>query len=203
MSWWQEIRLTPFNRLFAVTLLVVMSVQLVPIEGYEISPVKLLMMGLCVVVFVCKVPYISNALIFAILYWFVCFATSILQLGFRFSTLAYSGLFLMAFVTYHNIVYAGTFSLKQFQKVLRTIIIAYAVVLVAQQVCVLLGLRNVPFLNLVGAGYYQWNRLPVLACEPSHSATILTGLFIGYLRCVELQNILRLMNAVKTKSCRN
>ena len=162
MSWWQKIRLTPFNRLFAITLLVVMSVQLVPIEGYEISPVKVLMMGFCVIVFVCKVPYISNALIFATLYWLVCFCISILWPGFRFSTLAYSGLFLMTFVAYHNIVYTGAFSLKQFQKVLRTIIIAYAVVLVAQQVCVLLGLRNFPVLNLVGAGYYQWNRLPVL-----------------------------------------
>ena len=184
--WKEETKTKPFNRFFAITLLVVMSVQFVPIEGYEISPVKVFVMGISLVVFFLRVPYFSNTLVYTSLYWFVCFCVSFLQSDFRFSTLGYTGLFLMTFITYHNIVYTGAFSLGQFQQVLRAIIIAYAVVLVAQQICVLVGLRNVPILNLVGAKYYQWNRLPALTCEPSHSATILTGLFLGYLRCLEI-----------------
>ena len=184
----QKLRGIPFDRLFASLLFIVMSVQFVGIEGYDLSFIKVGMMGLCLIVFFVRVPYVSVAIVSGLLYWFVCFCLSIVQSDFRFSTLGYSGLFLIAFFVYYNMVYKGAFSLEQYQRLLRGMILAYAIVLVCQQFLVLLGVRNFPLLNLVGWGYYQWNRLPVLTCEPSHSATILTALFLGYLRCIEIKD---------------
>lgn len=182
----EKIKNVPFERLFASLLLIVMSVQFVAVEGYDISFVKVAMMGLCLIVFFVRVPYVSVAVVSGLLYWLVCFCLSVVQADFRFSTLGYSGLFLIAFFVYYNMIYNGAFSLEQYQRLLRGLILAYAIVLVCQQFLVLLGIRDFPILNLVGPGYYQWNRLPVLSCEPSHSAVILTALFLGYLRCIEI-----------------
>ena len=165
-----------------------MSVQIVPIEGYDISIVKVAMMGICLFVFLFRVPYLSKAVVYSLIYWSTCAFPVFFHTFFRFSTLGYAGLFLITFITYYNLVYKGVFSLDLFQKILKTLICVFAGALIFQQACVLIGLRNVAFLNLVGADYYAWNRLPVLTCEPSHTAVILTGFFLGYLRCVEIKN---------------
>lgn len=183
-----EANLSTFDRYFAIILLTVMSVQIVPIEGYEISIVKVTMMGICLFVFLFRVPYLSKAVVYSLIYWSSCAFPAFFYTIFRFSTLGYAGLFLITFIAYYNLVYKGVFSLELFLKILKTLICVFAGILVLQQVCVLIGLRNVAFLNLVGADYYAWNRLPVLTCEPSHTAVILTGFFLGYLRCVEIKN---------------
>ncbi len=51
----------------------------------------------------------------------------------------------------------------------------------------IVGLRNVPFLNLAGASYYAWNRLPALSCEPSHTARIISAAMLGYIQCLEIE----------------
>ncbi len=183
-----RIRSLSFNQLFTFLLLTIMSIQIVPIEGWDVSFIKVALMGFCILVFLIKVPFLNKAFWLAGFYWMACFTTSFLHPNFRFSTLGYMALFLVAFIVYYNLIYIETFSLGQFQKILKFLILAYAIVLFAQQICVVMGIRNFPLINLVGLEYYQWNRLPSLSCEPSHSATILTALFLGYLRCIEIKD---------------
>lgn len=188
MKIFRILKTTTFNQQFVIILFVIMSIQIVPIEGFNISPIKVPIMGLCLCVFLIRVPYLTKAFWTSLLYFAVCFLLSYLRSNFRISTLIYQFLFLITFVTYYNMIYIGTLSLKQFQKILKFLILAYAITLIIQQCCVLIGLTNVPVFNLIGLQSYKWNRLPVLACEPSHAATILTGLFLGYLRCIEIEN---------------
>ncbi len=188
MKIFELLKTTPFNQQFVTILFIIMSIQIVPIEGFNISPIKVSLMGLCLCVFLIKVPYLTKVFWISLLYFAVCFLLSYLRVNFRFSTLGYQFLFLITFVTYYNFIYSGTLSLQQFQKILKFLIIAYAITLIIQQCCVLVGMTNVPIFNLMGFQSYKWNRLPVLTCEPSHAATILTGLFLGYLRCIEISN---------------
>ena len=64
---------------------------------------------------------------------------------------------------------------------------AYGVVLIGQQLCVLVGLRNMPLFNLQNQFYLSITKLPALTLEPSHSARILTFAMLGYLRCLEIK----------------
>ena len=97
------------------------------------------------------------------------------------------GLFLISYIVYYNLVYRNIFTVEYFRKILKAIIYLFCIVLIFQQLCVLVGLKNVPFINLVGADYYAWNRLPILTCEPSHTARIVVATMLGYLRCTELE----------------
>ena len=56
-----------------------------------------------------------------------------------------------------------------------------------QQMCVLVGLRNMPLLNLQNQSFLSITKLPSLTLEPSHSARILTFTMLGYLRCMEIK----------------
>ena len=105
----------------------------------------------------------------------------------RFSTLGFLGMYLIMYITYFSFVVKGTFTLDYFTKVLKYLIIAYGIVLIGQQLCVLVGLRNMPMLNLQNQFFLSITKLPSLSLEPSHSARILTFAMLGYLRCMEMK----------------
>ena len=84
-----EANLSTFDRYFAIILLTVMSVQIVPIEGYEISIVKVTMMGICLFVFLFRVPYLSKAVVYSLIYWSSCAFPAFFYTIFRFSTLGW------------------------------------------------------------------------------------------------------------------
>lgn len=194
-----KIQHTLFNQLFATVLLVSMGVQWVWLESTAISPIKVAIMLLALGVFFVRVPLMTKACWTGILYWLVCFFTSFFQGDMRFSTLGYLGLFLIAFITYYNLIYTGALSLCQFKRILKFMIVAYCVVLMAQQVCMIIGLSNFPLLNIYGYTYYEWNRLPSLSVEPSHSARIMTAAMLGFIRCLEVESgnkvsVVQLMN---------
>ena len=167
-----------------------MSVQFVPIEGLTISPIKIGLMSVCVIVFLCHIPFQSKVTWICLFYWSTCFIVS-LRYSVRFNTLGYLGLFLITYIVYYNLIYKGVFTLMQFKKLLRSLLIAYAIFLILQQIFILLGISNFPPLNLVGnlleTQYYEWNRLPSLSCEPSHTARIISAAMLGYIRCLEIQ----------------
>lgn len=180
----------PNRQLFASIILIIMSIQFVPIEGFTTSPIKIILMSACTVAFLLHIPYRSKATWACILYWLTCFCVS-LRYEIRFNTLGYLGLFLITYITYYNLIYKGAFSLTQFQNLLRGILITYTVVLLLQQFCIILGINNFPLLNLVSSQldnqYYEWNRLPALSCEPSHTARIVSAAMLGYIRCLEIR----------------
>lgn len=187
MSLYRQIKFIPFNTKFAALILIIMSVQLVAVEGFGVSWLKVGLMAVMPIVFFLRVPYFSKVVWAALLYWSLCFFTASFHENMRFSTLGYLGMFLMVYIVFYHLVYTGAFTLAQFKKLLKFLLLAYCVVLLLQQICVIVGLRNVPFLNLVGANYYAWNRLPTLSCEPSHTARIISAAMLGYIQCLEIE----------------
>ena len=192
MNFITRIQSVPFNQKFAIILLVVMSTLLVVIEGLTVSPLKVTVMVVSCFIFLFRVPYFSKAVWGSVVYWGVCFLTALLNGEVRFSTLGYLGLFLIAYIVFYNLIYIGTFTLVQFKSLLKSLLIAYCIVLLCQQLCILVGIRNVPILNLVGFDYYAWDKLPTLSCEPSHTARIISASMLGYIQCLEIETQARI-----------
>ena len=175
------------DKVLATTMLVLFNVLFLPIELSGFSPVKIAFMGICPLIFIAKKPIITKALILAALYWMVCYLLSLLKGEMRFSTLGFLGMYLILYINFYSFVVKGTFTLDYFTKILQYLIIAYGVVLIGQQLCVLVGLRNMPLFNLQNQFFLSITKLPALTLEPSHSARILTFVMLGYLRCIEIK----------------
>lgn len=183
----KTIKSTSFYTQYATAIYFIMSIQLVAIEGLTISPIKVGLMALSILIFIFRVPYLSKAFWTSFIYWSICFVTSIFNGEMRFSTLGYMGMFLITFVVFYNLLYSGAFTPQKFKQILKIIILLYGGVLILQQICIIIGIRNLPILNLVGFGYYSWNRLPTLSCEPSHTARIISAAMFGYIKCSEIE----------------
>lgn len=176
------------NKVIALITIVVMITQIVFIEGYRVSPVKVGLMALMPLVFIFKVPYVSKALILGVLYLLaVLFSGLFHPESFRFSTIGYLGLFVITFITLYNLVYSGAFSLSFFIKFLKWLILAYALGLLGQQLFVLIGIRFMPLLNLSNQGFLAIDKLPIWNAEPSHTARILGTLMYAYMQCNDFQ----------------
>ena len=182
----QKIKFIYEDKVLATIMLVLFNIMFVPIEQGPFSPVKITLMGLCPLIFIAKKPIVTKALVLAAIYWVVCYTLSLLKGEMRFSTLGFLGMYLILYINYYSFIVKGTFTLEYFTKVLKYLIIAYAVVLIGQQMCVLVGLRNMPLLNLQNQFFLSITKLPSLTLEPSHSARILTFTMLGYLRCMEI-----------------
>ena len=182
----QKIKFIYEDKVLATIMLVLFNIMFVPIEQGPFSPVKIGFMGICPLIFIAKKPIVTKALVLAAIYWLVCYTLSLLKGEMRFSTLGFLGMYLILYINYYSFIVKGTFTLEYFTKVLKYLIIAYAVVLIGQQMCVLVGLRNMPLLNLQNQFFLSITKLPSLTLEPSHSARILTFTMLGYLRCMEI-----------------
>ena len=175
------------NRGIATIYLVMMCVQLVAIEGYGVSNVKVVLMALAPLLFIFRVPYITKATLWCGLYMAVVLFCAYQQDYVRFSTLGYLGMFLITYIVYYNLLYKKhAFSLMYFIRLLRIMILAYAICLLAQQAFVLIGIRNFPLINLYNQYYLSISKLPVWNLEPSHVARVLGVMYYAYLKCCEI-----------------
>lgn len=172
----------------ATLLMVALLVQIVPIEGNEVSLVKVGIMALAPIIFIFKAPYITKALWWGIVLWCTCFLCAYVQDYMRFSTLGYFALYIFAFIAFYNLVYTGAFSFQYFKKLLSVLIKTFGIVLVLQQICTLLGISDFPLINLDDQHFLAIDKLPSLTIEPSHTARIMTVLMLGYLRCLQIEN---------------
>ena len=175
------------DKFLATFTLVLFNILFVPIEQGAFSVVKIGFMGICPLIFFAKKPIITNALIFGALYWMACYLVSLLKGEMRFSTLGFLGMYLIMYINFYSFLIKGTFTLDYFTKILQYLIIAYGVTLIGQQLCMLVGLHNMPLFNLQNQYYLSITKLPALTLEPSHSARILTFAMLGYLRCMAIK----------------
>lgn len=170
----------------ATAILVIMNIQLVFIEGYTISPLKVGMMALMPFILLLRVPYISKAFLLGSLYLVNIIISALLHAEtFRLSTIGYLGMFVITFFTFYNYIYSGVFSLEYFIKLVKAMIIAYSVCLICQQILILAGIRFMPLVNLNNQFFLSIDKLPSLSLEPSHTARILGVLYYAYLKCNE------------------
>lgn len=163
-----------------------MNVQIVALEGYGVSSIKVGVMALALPILLLKKLYFQRVLLWGLAFWFFCFYITLLKGDMRFSTIGYMGMFILAFIAYYNFIYSGAFSLEYFIKILRRLILAYCLVLIMQQLSMLVGLRSIWFINLDNQHFLSLEKLPSLSIEPSHSARLLTAMMLGYLRSVEI-----------------
>lgn len=175
------------NRGIATIYLVTMCTQFVAWEGYGVSPLKVALMGIAPLLFLFKVPYMTKATFWCTAYMAVVLVCAYMQDYVRFSTLGYLGMFLITYIVFYNLLYKRhAFSLMYFIRLLRFMILAYVFCLLAQQACVLVGIRNLPFINLYNQYYLTIDKLPTWTQEPSSSARVLGALYYAYLRCCEI-----------------
>lgn len=184
-EWWRE---NPLYVKLPFIMLVLMSVQHTTIEGYTVSFIKVALMGAAICYYLLHAT-VNKAVITGGAYWLVCLFASLLHEQMRWSTILYFGMYIGAYFTFYQCVHLGAFTLKTFERFLRSFIFAFLIALVIQQAATIVGLNHVGLLNLnqnmIMLGY-KWNRLPTLTCEPSHTAVVLTGLVLGWIRCLEL-----------------
>ena len=122
--------------------------------------------------------------------WLILFMVSIVIIplihqpqSMRWSTVLYSFMFSLTFIAYQELLNQSYFTPKKYLKILKYLILAYFMVLLIQQFCVLTGL---PIFNL--SNYDPSNRwkLNSLASEPSHSARIVALLMYSYVTIKKL-----------------
>ncbi len=187
--WWRD---NPFYVKLPFIMLVLMSIQHTPIEGYTVSFVKVGMMSVAICYYLFNAT-VNKAVITGGFYWLVCFTASLFQEQVRWSTVLYLGLYIGAYFAFYQCVHFGAFTLRTFERFLRGFIYVFLIALLVQQMATLVGFNYVRLLNLnqetvmTGTAYYKWNHLPTLTCEPSHTAVVLTGLVLGWLRCLEIE----------------
>lgn len=174
----------------AVFTLVFMSVQFLFIEGWAVSMPKVVFMASTPFLLLMMSPYVSKATIFGLLFFSVTVAMSVIQFGTpRMSTFYYTALFLLMFNLYYNLVYLNNvFTIDSFLRIVKFVIMAYAICLVVQQAFFIVGLKYMPLVNLMGMPYYELFRLNTLAIEPSHAARLLTVYFYAFLKLLEYKN---------------
>lgn len=122
--------------------------------------------------------------------WLALFVASIILFplifhpeSIRWSTVFYSVMFCLTFMAYQELLKRSYFTLKNYQNLLKYLILAYFVVLLIQQFCVLTGL---PVFNLSFYNQLEPWKLNSLAAEPSHSARIVALLMYSYINVAEL-----------------
>ena len=101
----------------------------------------------------------------------------------RWSTVLYSMMFGFTFIAYKQLLHGKSFSIENYQKLLKYLIYAYFVVLLIQQFCVATGLPIFNISNYVPTEPWKLNSL---AAEPSHSARIVALLMYCYIVIKEL-----------------
>ena len=122
--------------------------------------------------------------------WLVLFLISIILSPFanhpesmRWSTVMYTFMFGLTFIAYNQLLYISSFTMENYQNLLKYLIYAYSIVLLIQQFCVLTGL---PIFNVSNYDPMETWKLNSLAPEPAHSAKIVTLLMYSYIVIKEL-----------------
>lgn len=101
----------------------------------------------------------------------------------RWSTIAYTIMFGITFIAYEHLLKRNLYNINQYLKLLKNLLLAYFIVLLIQQFCVLLGLPV-----LLAGNYHPeepW-KLSSLAAEPSHASLNITILMYSFITIKEL-----------------
>lgn len=176
-----------FNVVYATAALVTLCTFLYFEESPTTSFLKLCIMGMAPLVVVMRGLRITPALILCATYWTWCYFSSLFNGEQRFSTLGFLGMYLGTFVVYSQLLQLGTFTFSYFKRLLRWIIMAFGIILVMQQLCMLAGIYNMPIFNLHNQFFLSLTKLHSLTLEPSHSARVLAVLALCYWRMYEME----------------
>lgn len=179
---------------YTVLILFLMLTQYIPIESrVGVSWTKVAVMTISPFVLV-RYLKITKAFVCALLYmsWIFLTAYVLHPLNFRASTVIYLSMFVITYVAFYNFVWVQkVFSLDYFIKLVRNLMYILTVVLIVQQVCIVIGIKYFPLINLsqilnrgIGANS--------LTYEPSTFARVMGILYYAYLKCNEYRSGVKL-----------
>lgn len=172
---------------FTVFLLVLLCIQYIPIESRAgVSWVKVGSMALTACVFM-RYMVLNKAFCIALIYmmWIMITANILNSTTFRASTVIYLFMFVTTFVAFYTFVWVNrVLNIDFFIRFLRNFIFVLVGVLIAQQCCLLVGIKLMPIINLCqvlnrGIGANS------LTFEPSTLGRLLNVLYYAYLKCNE------------------
>lgn len=168
----------------ATIYLVTMITNIAFIEGFGVSPLKVVLMGIAVPIFALVYRYPSRAVWTGGFYVLSVLVAAYSQSYVRFSTIGYLGMFVITYMLFYNLVYIyEAFDITYFHRLTKVLLITFGVVLIIQQICTLIGLHFLPFINLNGNPI---DKLPILTAEPSHTARVLGALMLAYLKISDI-----------------
>lgn len=171
--------------------IVLMSTQIIALEGFGVSSIKVIAMLLAPLIILTfgYFKFISEALvcggIFLITMTVCAMCSSHLV---AWNRIGYRAMYVMMFICIYYIIYEGCINLIFFKKIIRVLIVAYGISFIIQHVFFLAGFREIPILNFYGSltlkGVFKPNGL---AIEGSHAARILTVLYWSFLKLTEIE----------------
>lgn len=177
-----------FDLLYATAIVIALTTFFCFEGGATNSFIKSGVMGLAPIIFLLRGAVISKAFIFGMGYWLWCYFSSLFTGEQRFSTIGFLGMYIITFIVFYNYLRNDVFTFSYFKQLLRILIMAFGVVLICQQICMLVGLRSMPLVNLNNQFFLSLTKLPILTLEPSHSARVLAALVLCYWRMYEIEN---------------
>jgi hypothetical protein len=176
------------NKYTVLIYLFLMCVQYIPIEGLGVSNIKVIALVLAPFILFANFRRFSKAFVWAIIYFIVIIFSLMHNIeSFRLSTIIYKISFVLMFIMVYDMVYyKRALTIQEFYKFLKFLIYAYTITLIVQQFAIIIGFRSLPIINLTtfldrGIGSNS------LSLEPSHSARILTVVFLIIIRLNQVQ----------------
>lgn len=122
-----------------------------------------------------KITEVDMWLFFLLL---LMFAFAFTRVGFRPISYFYSVCFVSAYICLRDSFLQNKFPMPRMLRILRNILYAYAIVLLIQQICVIIGIT--PINQTFGFEENKW-KLPSLAQEPSHMAIFVFFFMYSYI----------------------
>lgn len=172
----------------AALYLVVMSIQIEPLEGNGVSAIKVTAMCLAPLVLLLRGFFLSRALVLGGIALVWIFGCMYLQFSNpRIETMGYLAMFLVSYVTFYNLIAKGAFSMDFFLRLTQALLFGYIAVLLLQQALSLARLAPAPLVNLVYVPSPPL-KCPSLSLEPSASARVMTAAFYAFLKVSEIKN---------------
>lgn len=173
-----------------VFVMVLMCIQYIPIETRAgVSPIKTIVMAVMPLVLLSHFR-INRALILGIFYmgWLFFTAGILHPATFRASTILYTCMFVITFIVIYTAVWNyHIFTLDNFIKFMRLFFFVLIGFLLAQQACLIVGIKLLPLINLCqvlnrGIGANS------LTFEPSTLGRLLAVMYYALLKCLEIRN---------------
>lgn len=180
-------RSMPFRVQFATILFVGLSIYYIPIDHRNgLGPIHISLFAVAGIFLFWKAFKVTRALLIGVVYLLVQYISAIFHPeSMRWSTYVYSCMLVFTFVCFYNLLYVyKVFSIDYFIKLAKWTMMLFFVCCIMQQICLLLGFRLVPILNLcqrLGRGI----GCNSLSLEPSMFGRYMLVFYYAYIKCCE------------------
>lgn len=171
--------------------LVLMSVQLIALEGENLSPLKVAAMMLApfLIVFMkMKINDYRAILLSGVYLSIMVICCLVSEQGISWPRIGHRAMFLMMFICVYGIVYNGDISIQFIKKILTVLLVAYGITYAIQHVLYLFGITDLLLFNY----HFQPNSYGVfkatgLSLEASHSGRLMPLFYWGILKLTEIE----------------